>query len=250
MPSKTLAVVNTTGRQAASVVRVASALGYHVRAHVHQKSHPVAVEVEQLENVTVVEGSLEDSGFVAKLFTGFQRAFVNTVSFGDEVAIGIALADAAKKAGVQHYVYSSMPDHGTFGRNWPALPLWSVKFTIENYIRQVTITSGPAFSRRCLSQQIALPATFVYTGIYNNNFTSLPYPLFCMKLQPDGSFVWKAPFHPDTPIPWLDAEHDVGPSVLQIMKDGPKKWNGKRYIISLILKQSVGSCSIKLTFGE
>lgn len=51
-----------------------------------------------------------------------------------------------------------------------------------------------------------------------------------MKLQPDGSFVWKAPFHPDKPIPWLDAEHDVGPAVLQIFKDGPRQWSGHRCV--------------------
>ncbi|KAG8529843.1 uncharacterized protein KY384_005324 [Bacidia gigantensis] len=211
MPTKTLVLVNTTGRQAASVARVASALGYHVRAHVYQKSHPVALELAQLENVTVVEGSLDDTRFVAKLFNKVQRAFINTVSFGDELAIGKSLADAAKKAGIQHYIYSSMPDHSVYRKGWPALPMWSVKFTVENYIRQ-----------------IGLPATFVYAGIYNNNFTSLPYPLFCMKLLPDATFEWKAPFHPHTPLPWLDAEHDVGPAVLQLIKDGPKKWNNHR----------------------
>lgn len=79
-----------------------------------------------------------------------------------------------------------------------------------------------------VSAKINLPATFVYAGIYNNNFTSQPYPLFCMKLQADGSFVWKAPFHPDTALPWLDAEHDVGPTILQIFKDGHRKWGGQR----------------------
>lgn len=137
MPSKSLALVNTTGRQAASVARVAAALGYDVRAHVHQQTHPVAVELSQLGKVTVLPGSLEDSKFLAKLFNGVQSAFINTVSFGDELAIGKSLANAAKKAGVQHYIYSSMPDHSVFGRGWPALPLWSVKLTIENYIRQV-----------------------------------------------------------------------------------------------------------------
>lgn len=137
MPSKSLALVNTTGRQAASVARVAAALGYDVRAHVHQKSHPVAIELSELESVTVWEGSLEDTAFLAKLFKGMQSAFVNTVSFGDELAIGKSLADAAKKAGIQHYVYSTMPDHSVSDKNWPALPLWSVKLTIENYIRQV-----------------------------------------------------------------------------------------------------------------
>ena len=213
MPTKTIAIVNSTGRQAASLVRVASAVGYHVRAQLLKREGIVAQELEDLPNVTIVEGRLEDPELVQILFKNAQLAFINTTSWGNEVAIGKALANAAKKAGIHHYVYSSMPDHGIFGRGWPSLPQWSSKFTIENYIRQ-----------------IGLPATFVYAGIYNNNFTSLPYPLFCMDLTPDGSFEWKAPFHPDIPLPWLDAEHDVGPAVLQLFKDGPRKWSGHRYV--------------------
>ena len=53
-----------------------------------------------------------------------------------------------------------------------------------------------------------------------------------MKLQSDKSFQWTAPFHPDTPLPWLDAEHDVGPAVLQIFKDGIRAWSGHRYVAS------------------
>lgn len=137
MPPKILAIVNSTGRQAASVARVAAAVGDHVRAHVNKREGVVAQELEDMENVTVIEGSLEDRELVARLFAGAHRAFINTISWGDEVAIGIALADAAKKAGVQHYIYSSMPDHSVYGKGWPALPLWSVKFTVENYVRQV-----------------------------------------------------------------------------------------------------------------
>ncbi|KAL9099220.1 MAG: hypothetical protein Q9163_005248 [Psora crenata] len=138
MPNQTLTLVNSTGRQSASVARVAAALGYHVRAHVHCDRHPVAQELSQLDNVTVIQGSLEDHTFVAELFNGVQRAFINTLAFGDEVAVGKSLADAAKKAGIRHYIYSSMPDHSVFGQPWPALPLWSVKFTVENYIRQAS----------------------------------------------------------------------------------------------------------------
>lgn len=213
MPPKTIAIVNSTGRQAASLARVASAVGYHVRAQLRSKDGLVAQELEALPNVTLVIGSLDDPTLIASLFANAQLAFINTTFYGDEVATGRALADAAKKAAIQHYVYSSMPDHSVFaGQNWPALPLWSPKFTVENYVRQ-----------------IGLPATFVYAGIYNNNFTSLPYPLFCMDLLPDGGFEWRAPFHPHLPLPWLDAEHDVGPAVLQIFKDGPRKWAGHRY---------------------
>jgi hypothetical protein len=212
MTKKLIVTVNSTGRQAASLVRVASAVGFNVRAQVRSEDGLVAGELGALPNVEIVQGALEDPNLVATLFRGAQLAFINTTFWGDEVAIGRSLADAAKKARVQHYIYSSMPDHSVHGHGWPSLPLWSPKFAVENYIRQ-----------------LGLPATFVYAGIYNNNFTSLPYPLFCMELQPNGSFVWKAPFHPDVPLPWLDAEHDVGPAVLQLFKDGPRKWHNHRY---------------------
>ena len=133
---------------------------------------------------------------------------------GDEVILGKALADAAKRSGtMQHFIYSSMPDHSVHNPQWPALPLWACKFAVENYIRQ-----------------LGLPATFVYAGIYTNNFTSLPYPLFCMELKDDDTFEWRAPFHPDIRLPWLDVEHDLGPAVLQIFIDGPKKWHGHRCV--------------------
>ena len=55
-----------------------------------------------------------------------------------------------------------------------------------------------------------------------------------MKQQSNGGFKWTAPFPPDTRLPWLDAEHDVGPAVVQILKDGVQKWSGKRYKPALI----------------
>jgi uncharacterized protein YbjT (DUF2867 family) len=212
--NKTIAIVNATGRQAASLIRVAVAVGYRVRAQVHTLEGVIAEELKGLPNVTLFKGPLLNNvNLMNALFKGAQLAFINTTSqAGDEVAIGRDLADAAKRAGtIQHYVYSSMPDHSVYNPKWPNIPLWSCKFAVENYIRQ-----------------LGLPATFVYAGIYNNNFTSLPYPLFCMELMPDGSFEWQAPFQPDTPLPWLDAEHDVGPTILQIFKDGPQRWNGHR----------------------
>lgn len=91
-------------------------------------------ELEALQNVILIQGSLEDKELVADLFAGAHKAFINTISWGDEVAIGKSLADAAKKAHVQQYVYSSMPDHSVFGKGWPSVPLWSCKFTVENYM--------------------------------------------------------------------------------------------------------------------
>lgn len=237
-PNKTIAIINASGRQAASLIRVATAVGYRVRAQLRNLEGVVAAEVSANSNVTVFVGELYTrhepteankdvtqngpiSGvgvnheLISSLFRGAQLAFINTTFYGDELQIGMALADAAKKAGVQHYVYSSMPDHAAYSKEWPSLPLWAAKHKVEDYVRK-----------------LGLPATFVYTGIYNNNFTSLLYPLFCMELQKDGSFIWQAPFHEDVKLPWLDAEHDVGPAVVQIFKDGVSKWNGERIALA------------------
>ncbi|KAM3535336.1 hypothetical protein MY4038_001390 [Beauveria bassiana] len=237
-PDKTIAVINASGRQAASLIRVATAVGYHVRAQLRNKEGVIATEVATNPNVTCIVGELYtrhqpteankdvtqngplsgvgvNHDLINNLFRGVQLAFINTTFYGDELAIGKALADAAKKAGIQHYIYSSMPDHAAYNKNWPSLPLWAPKHKVEEYVRQLD-----------------LPATFVYTGIYNNNFTSLPYPLFCTEIQDDGSFVWQAPFHEDAKLPWLDAEHDVGPAILQLFKDGVSKWRNERIALS------------------
>jgi NmrA-like family len=254
-PTKTIAVVNSSGRQAASFIRVASAVGYKVRAQLRNLDGIVGSEISSLPNVTVLVGDLytkpttpasgqsaspplgnrKDTGvnheLIKDLFKGVQLAFINTTFWGDEVAIGRALADAAVQANIEHYIFSSMPNHSLHSPSWPSLPLWSSKSTIELYIRSLP--------------SLLPKTTFLYTGIYNNNFTSLPYPLFCMELQPDGSFIWTAPFHPDVPLPWLDAEHDVGPAVLQIFKDGISRWGrGERIALAFEVLSPRQACRV------
>lgn len=253
-PHKTIAVVNSSGRQAASFIRVAVAVGYKVRAQLRNLDGIVANEIAALPNVKVIVGDLylptpaKNGGagspelgtkgkgapnheLIRELYRGAQLAFINTTFWGDEVEIGKALADAAVQANIEHYIFSSMPNHSTHNPSWPSLPLWSSKATIESYIRSL-----PA---------LAPKTTYLYTGIYNNNFTSLPYPLFCMELQPDRSFTWTAPFHPDVPLPWLDAEHDIGPAVIQLIKDGISRWgNGERVALAYEMLSPREACRV------
>ena len=107
-PTKTIAVVNSSGRQAASFIRVAVAVGYHVRAQLRNLDGIVASEISSLPNVTVLVGDLfirsaagGGSGkagvnheLIEELYKGAHLAFINTTFWGDEVAIGRALADA------------------------------------------------------------------------------------------------------------------------------------------------------------
>lgn len=162
-PRKTIAVVNSSGRQAASFIRVAVAVGYRVRAQLRNLDGIVATEISSLPNVTVLVGDLyvkptdhrpSETGvnhdLIKDLFAGVQLAFINTTFWGDEVAVGKALAGAAVRAGVEHYVYSSMPNHKLKNDTWPSLPLWSSKATIESYIRSLPT--------------LAPKSTYLYTG--------------------------------------------------------------------------------------
>ena len=244
MPPIRLALTNATGRQSASLARAASAVGFHLSAHITSSAFSplVATELEGLPNTTIHTGPLSSAELLANLFKNADLSFINTTYWDIELRDGKACADAAKAAGVKFIVYSSMPDHAEApGRQseWHGLPHYWDKWKVEKYIRK-----------------LGVPAAFVYTGIYHNNFTSLPYPLFCLKEVPwdevqdnwgdaledawvpesedkrtrgrKCGFEWRAPFPRHTKLPWLDTEHDFGPSILQIFKDGPKKWNGKR----------------------
>jgi hypothetical protein len=101
MSKKIIATINSTGRQSASFIRVASAVGWHVRAQVRANEGLVAEELASLSNVELIEGDLTGPDLkplLKRLFDGARIAFINTTHWGDEVAIGEACADAAKKA--------------------------------------------------------------------------------------------------------------------------------------------------------
>lgn len=107
--NKAVAIINSTGRQAASFIRSASAVGWRIRAQIRNREGSVFDELSQLPNVEFIEGDLAGANrgqLLATLFNGARIAFINTTHWGDEVAIGKACADAAKRAGVIHYVYS------------------------------------------------------------------------------------------------------------------------------------------------
>lgn len=229
---KLLVVVNSSGRQASSVIRVAAAVGYRVRGQLRRikKNPQLSAELQSLPNVELVEGSLEDTEFVEKLFEGADLAFVNTTPYGwtDEVETGKLLADAAKKAGVGFYVYSGLTDHSKHrDRPLPVLPLWRTKYEVEEYIRE-----------------LGIPAAFPYVGCYHNNFSSRPYPLWQLTPLEDGSFEWRTPFPADVGIPFIDTEHDLGAAVIQILKDGPGKWHGKRVALAFEVLTPPQACEV------
>jgi len=238
--SPLIVVANATGAQSSSVVRAASAAGFQVRAQARSVSKPEAQTLAALPNVTLAEGSLEDASFVSTLFKDADYAWVNTTYLQpEETALGKSLALAAKEAGVKHYVYSSLSDHSKFTDGKWRNPAFAGKFAVEEYIRSLD----------------NFPATFVYVGGYLENYNKSYW--VNVERQEDGSIAMSGKLDPDSRVPTIEIERDLGPAVVNILKQGPAKWNHKRVPLSFeylsmneLARRFTEATGIKVTYQQ
>src|SRR6516164_3560195 len=137
---KVVLVTGATGRQGGAVVRHMLPKGWKLRALTRR---PEAHEAQSLarQGVQVVQGDLEDPASIARAAEGAYGIYSVqdfwSVGAKREVQQGKNLADGAKKAGVQHFVYSSV---GGAERN-TGIPHWESKWEIEKHIRQVNLAA-------------------------------------------------------------------------------------------------------------
>src|SRR5215467_10229424 len=135
---KVVLVTGATGRQGGAVVRHMLPKGWSLRALTRR---PEAHEAQSLarQGVQVVPGDLEDPASIARAAEGVYGIYSVqdfwSVGTKREVQQGKNLADGAKKAGVQHFVYSSV---GGAERN-TGIPHWESKWEIEKHIRQLNL---------------------------------------------------------------------------------------------------------------
>jgi uncharacterized protein YbjT (DUF2867 family) len=106
-------VSGATGQQGGALARVLLQKGHRVRAFVRRPDSPEAKELERLGTELAV-GDFEMPSTIEYAARGMHAAFVVATPFeaGTEAETrhGIAAADAAKAAGVEHLVYSSVAD--------------------------------------------------------------------------------------------------------------------------------------------
>jgi uncharacterized protein YbjT (DUF2867 family) len=172
---KLIAVVGATGQQGGAVVRALQASGqFKVRALTRNPArHPKLGDEVVLADFSHPE-TLEAA------FAGAHGAFVVTNSWEagtDEPRQARAAVSAAKDAGVQHFIWSTLPDVEAISRGKINVPHFTGKAKVER------IVSEAGFAHH----------TFVIAPFYYQNLLGVMAP----QKQADGTAAWALPLDPE-----------------------------------------------------
>ena len=140
MNDKVIAVNGATGQQGGVVARKLLADGWKVRALTRDVNKPAAQELASI-GAELVAGDMEDRAQLDAAFKdaygvfSVQNFWLPNVGFDGEIKQGKNVAEAAKAAGVQHLVYSSVGSaHRGMGQKH-----FDSKWIIEQYIPSLDI---------------------------------------------------------------------------------------------------------------
>src|SRR5882762_3704453 len=108
---KLVLVTGATGKQGGAVVEALLTRGHQVRAMTRDSASPAANRLRQ-QGVEIVVGDFTDHASLVNAARGADAVYAMSTPYEQgadkEIAQGITLADAAKSAGVAHFVYSSV----------------------------------------------------------------------------------------------------------------------------------------------
>ncbi len=140
MNGKIIAVTGATGQQGGAVTRKLLADGWNVRALTRDVNKPAAQELAAL-GAELAAGDMEDRAQLDAAFKdaygvfSVQNFWLPNVGFEGEIRQGKNVAEAAKAAGVQHFVYASVgAAHRGMGQKH-----FESKWIIEQYVPSLDI---------------------------------------------------------------------------------------------------------------
>ena len=156
---KTVLVTGATGRRGGAVIRHMLPKGWKLRALTRNPTNHGAQELAR-RGVQVVQGDLEDPASLSGAMDGVYGVYSVqdfwAVGAKREITQGKNLASAAKKAAVQHFVYSSV---GGADRN-TGIPHWESKWEVERHVRSLglpaTVIRPAAFMETYYIDQVEI----------------------------------------------------------------------------------------------
>jgi uncharacterized protein YbjT (DUF2867 family) len=212
---RTIAILGATGAQGGGLVRAIlsePSSGFTARAITRDVNSPKARELAKL-GAEVVAADLDDLESLKRAFDGAYGAYCVTFFWSHfspekELAGATAMAQAARYAGLEHLIWSTLEDT----RKWVPLndnrmPTLMGKYKVPHFDAK-----GEADH---VFRDLKLPVTFLLTSFYWDNFIH-----FGMgpKKGPDGKLALTLPMG-DKKLPGIAAE-DIGKCAFGIFKRG------------------------------
>jgi len=168
MQSKLITVIGATGFQGGSVVcALLKDNQWKIRAVTRDARSEKAKELKD-KGVEVVECDITEKSCGHHIFKDSYGAFLVTDHYdksmkGKEMEVGMRLVEAARKAGVQHLIWSSLPNVQRLSKGKYNVPTFTNKGLVEEQIRVLQNSPTPAFPY----------ATYFGPSFYYQNFLNI-----------------------------------------------------------------------------
>lgn len=205
--NKVILVTGSTGKQGGATARYLLKDGWKVRALVRDDNKETSKELQKL-GAELFKGDMADADSMDKAMAGVYGVF-SVQNFWEhgydgELKQGLNVVDAAKKAGIKHFLYTSV---GGAERK-TNLPHFDVKFIIENHLK----ASG-------------IPYTIIRPVFFMENFDAWFKPA-----ETEGKTTLSMALKSDKKLQMI-ASDDIG-AIAAIVFDDPKKYLGKEIEIA------------------
>ena len=185
---KLITVVGATGQQGGAVVRTLQASGqFKVRALTRNPANHPKIADE------VIAADLNRPETLRAAFAGAHGVFVVTNAWEagrDESKQALAAVNAAKDAGVRHFIWSTLPNVETISGGTIDVPHFTDKAKVERIVRE----AGFAYH------------TFVIAPFYYQNLRGAMAP----QKQADGTAGWALPLNPERRVIHMGDITEIG----------------------------------------
>ena len=211
MTKQIITVVGGTGAQGGGVVDALLASGQFAVRVVSRNPASKAADTLEKRGVRVVKGDLLEPTSLRAAFQGAHGAFLVT-NFWDptqmpkETEIGNAAVKEARAAGVQHFIWSTLPDAEKLTGGRLKLPHFTGKARVDAAVEAAN------FPRHA----------FVQAPFYFQNFLGLLAP----QRLPNGGRGWAVPMDPAARVIHAGDVSDVGRTVAAAFAAGDTLRNG------------------------
>jgi len=187
MENKTIAVIGATGSQGKGVVNALVKEGTFTVRAISRNPQNYSGKADD-----VVKADLTDLSALKEAFKGSHGVFVVTNFWegADEITQGKIAIQAAKEAGVNHFIWSTLPDVEKISNGKFDVPHFTGKAKVDEFVKEAGFQNY----------------TFVQPPFYFQNLTGQ----MAAQAQQDGSIGWTLPIDPTVKGIHMSDINDLG----------------------------------------